>query len=314
MKPAGLVFNIQRFSIHDGPGIRTTVFLKGCSMQCFWCHNPEGRHPYQELSHVAERCIACGNCVVACPHNAHVIEDGTHIFFRDRCQASGECAVTCYSGALTMNGTLMTVDEVVSEVLRDRVFYETSQGGITLSGGEPAFDTGFAQAILERCKVEGLHTAIETCGYCSWEALEVLLPATDLVMMDIKLITKEKHREATGNSNERILANARRLALARKPIIFRTPIVPTVNDSDEEFVKIASFVKSLIDLRLGNGATVGSSPGITYELLTFHKLAFDKYRSLGLEYKASHIDPLEKNQMQDLVALARDQGIDARIR
>jgi pyruvate formate lyase activating enzyme len=314
MKPTGLVFNIQRFSIHDGPGIRTTVFLKGCSMQCFWCHNPEGRHPYQELSYVAERCIACGNCVVACLHNAHLIEDDTHIFFRDRCQASGECAVTCYSGALTMNGTSMTVDEVVSEVLRDRVFYETSQGGVTLSGGEPAFDSGFGRAILERCKIEGLHTAIETCGYCSWSALEELLPVTDLIMMDIKLITQEKHRAATGNSNERILDNARRLSLAGKPIIFRTPIVPTVNDSDDEFGKIVSFVKSLVDLRQGNGASEGRGPGITYELLTFHKLASDKYRNLGLEYKASHIEPLGKPRMQELVALAQAQGIDTDLR
>jgi pyruvate formate lyase activating enzyme len=314
MKPAGLVFNIQRFSIHDGPGIRTTVFLKGCAMQCFWCHNPEGRHPYQELSYVAERCIACGNCVVACPHNAHVIENGTHVFLRDRCKTSGECVATCYSSALTMNGAPMTVDEVVSEVLRDRVFYETSQGGVTLSGGEPAFDSGFAGAILERCKTEGLHTAIETCGCCSWSALEELLPLADLIMMDIKLITQEKHRAATGNSNERILDNARKLALTGKTIIFRTPIVPMVNDSDDEFGKIVSFVKSLVDLRLGDGATGGHSPGITYELLTFHKLASDKYRNLGLEYKASHIEPLGKPRMQELVALAQAQGIDARMR
>jgi pyruvate formate lyase activating enzyme len=314
MKPAGLVFNIQRFSIHDGPGIRTTVFLKGCAMQCFWCHNPEGRHPYQELGYVAERCIACGNCVVACPHNAHAIEDGTHIFLRDRCKASGECVATCYSGALTMNGTLMTVDEAVKEVLRDKVFYESSQGGVTLSGGEPALDSGFASAVLERCKMEGLHTAIETCGYCSWSALEQLLPLTDLVMMDIKLITQEKHKAATGNSNEGILDNACKLALTEKPIIFRTPIVPTVNDSDDEFGKIVLFVKSLVDLRLGNGASGGCSPDITYELLTFHKLASDKYRSLGLEYKASHIDPLEKTRMLELVAFAQAQGIDTRMR
>jgi pyruvate formate lyase activating enzyme len=310
MKPAGLVFNIQRFSIHDGPGIRTTVFLKGCSMQCFWCHNPEGRHPYQELSYVAERCIACGNCVVACPSNAHVIENGMHVFLRDRCKTSGECVTTCYSGALTMSGSVMTVEEVVSEVLRDAVFYESSKGGVTLSGGEPAFDSGFARAILERCKMEGLHTAIETCGYCSWSALEELLPLTDLIMMDIKLVTREKHEAATGNSNERILDNARRLTLTGKPIIFRTPIVRTVNDSNEEFGKIVSFVKSLVDLRLGNGATGDGSSGITYELLTFHKLASDKYRNLGLEYKASHIEPLGKPRMQELVALAQAQGID----
>ncbi|MGA9365325.1 MAG: glycyl-radical enzyme activating protein [Bacteroidota bacterium] len=314
MKPAGLVFNIQRFSIHDGPGIRTTVFLKGCAMQCFWCHNPEGRHPYQEVIYVAERCIACGNCVVACPHNAHVIENGTRVFLRDRCKTSGECIATCYSSALTMSGTFMTVDEVVSEVLRDKVFYESSKGGVTLSGGEPAFDSGFAGTILERCKMEGLHTAIETCGYCSWLALEALLPVTDMIMMDIKLITPEEHQAATGNSNERILDNARKLALTGKPIIFRTPIVPTVNDSDEEFGKITSFVKGLVDLRLGNGAAGARASGISYELLTFHKLASDKYRSLGLEYKASHIDPLEKNRMQELVALAQAQGIDVRMR
>jgi len=313
MKPTGLVFNIQRFSIHDGPGIRTTVFLKGCAMQCFWCHNPEGRHPYPEVGYAADRCIACGNCVVACPHNAHVMENGTHIFLRERCQSSGECIATCYSGALTLNGTLMTVDQIMNEVLRDRAFYESSQGGVTLSGGEPTFDSSFARAILERCKVEGLHTAIETCGYSPWAALEALLPVTDLIMMDLKLFTPEKHQAATGISNERILANARKLALTGMSIIFRTPIVPMLNDSDDEFGKIASFVRSLIDLRHGNGATRIRTPDITYELLTFHKLASDKYRSLGLEYRASHINPLAKPRMQELVALARAQGIDARM-
>ena len=183
----------------------------------------------------------------------------------------------------------MTVEEVMGEILQDRRFYENSGGGVTISGGEPGLNAAFVRAILGRCKQEGIHTAFETCGYCSWTALESLLPVTDLVMMDLKLMTPEKHQQATGNTNERILANARMLAMTSKPIIFRTPIVPTVNDTVEE-------VRS--DRRVHQGTpgtadgerTGGEHANISYELLAFHKLGSDKYRSLDLEYQAS---PLE---------------------
>ncbi|UCE08460.1 MAG: glycyl-radical enzyme activating protein, partial [bacterium] len=201
MNNTGIVFNIQRFSIHDGPGIRTTIFMKGCSMRCFWCHNPEGRHRYSEIQFYADRCIGCGECVTACPNNAHEMRDRMHIFNRERCTTSAKCVETCYASALELTGKQMTVEQVMEEVLSDRLFYENSHGGITLSGGEPVINSDFARSILERCKEEDLHTAIETCGNYQWDDLVVLLPITDLIMIDIKHLDSDKHRKVTGASN-----------------------------------------------------------------------------------------------------------------
>lgn len=307
MASSGVVFNIQRFSIHDGPGIRTTVFLKECAMGCFWCHNPEGRNPDPEIQYFPSRCIACGECVKVCPNGAHELREGVHVFLRDRCATAAECVKVCCSNALELNGRRMSVEEVVEEVLRDRPFYDTSHGGVTLSGGEPALNSEFARDILASCKEKGLHTAIETCGYYPWSSLERLLPVTDLVMMDVKLISPDRHRAVTRNSNEVILANARRLALTDKQLTFRTPVVPTVNDSEEEFGKIASFIRSLLDLREGKG-------GIRYELLPFHRMAADKYASLGLGYEAAELVPPSKSKMRELSNIARSYGVDALIR
>lgn len=305
-----LVFHIQRFSIHDGPGIRTTVFLKGCAMGCFWCHNPEGRHPYQELQYFASRCIACGECVRVCPSHAHELANGIHTFHRDRCTTHGACVEVCCSGALELNGRLLSVDEVMFDVLQDKPFYDNSGGGITLSGGEPGLNARFSREILQRCKDAGLHTAVETCGYCSTEALASLVPVTDLFMMDIKLMTADRHAVATGADNERILGNARALALTDRPMIFRTPIVPSVNDALDEFAKILAFIRDLAAMRRARG----EAAPITYELLAFHKLGSDKYVSLGMEYKASHLEPPTKEQMHGLLTIARQAGVEARIR
>ena len=313
MSTSGAVFNIQRFSIHDGPGIRTTVFLKGCTLACFWCHNPEGRRTSAELQFFPDRCIACGACVAVCPHSAHEFRDDIHILHRDRCEVNGACVQACYSQALQLNGHMLTVEQVMEEVLRDRAFYETSSGGVTLSGGEPSLNTAFAYGILEQCKNHQLHTAIETCGECPWEFLEHLLPVTDLIMMDIKQIEPHSHRMATGKSNERILDNARRLALTDTPIVFRTPVVPTVNDSPEDIGQIAAFVRTLQELRRAR-ANGQAGADITYELLAFHRLASDKYRSLGLEYKASAIEPPSKDQMRELAETARRLGVEASVR
>jgi len=307
-----LVFHIQRFSLHDGPGIRTTVFVKGCAMGCFWCHNPEGRHPYRELQFFPERCISCGECVRVCPTHAHELHAGEHLFHRERCRTSGLCVEVCCSGALEMNGREMSVEEVMSEVLPDRPFYTSTGGGVTISGGEPALSAGFVRAILARCKDEGIHTAIETCGYCSWNALDSLLPVTDLIMMDLKAITPGQHAQATGNTNERILANAQMLAMTGLPLVFRTPVVPGVNDTPDEILKIVAFIQDLIALRERNGQDARDS--ISYELLTFHKLGSDKYRSLDMEYRASSLEPVHRERMQRLLALATEAGLVARLR
>jgi pyruvate formate lyase activating enzyme len=313
MNKTGAVFNIQRFSIHDGPGIRTAVFLKGCALSCFWCHNPEGRRTSPELQFFPDRCMACRACVEACPHSAHEFIGDVHIFHREQCETTGSCVDTCYGQALQLNGEIMTVEQVMEEVLRDRAFYENSGGGVTLSGGEPLLNNGFAFAILEQCKLHRLSTAIETCGECPWESLERLLPVTDLLMMDIKHIAPDKHRSATGKSNERILENARRLALTDKPIVFRTPVVPTVNDSSDDIGQIAAFVRTLMELRSAQ-ANGQVSAGITYELLTFHRLASAKYRSLGLEYRASAIEPPSKERMLELAEVATRLGVETGFR
>ena len=310
MNKSDIVFNIQRFSLHDGPGIRTTVFLKGCAMSCFWCHNPEGQNPRPELRFIAERCIHCGQCVAACPTHAHVMHQGVHTFLRERCDLTGRCLETCYSGALQLEGRAMTVEQVVNEVLLDKPFYDSSGGGVTLSGGEPALDKEFARELLQQCKTNGLHTAIETCGEVPWTSLEALLPFTDLIMMDLKQFSTGRHQHVTGHANTRILENARRLALTEKPLLFRTPVVPTVNDTENDIGDIAAFIRTLVESRREKFTTLNGSAGISYELLQFHKMAADKYAGLGKEYQAATLTPPSKEKMHALTAAAQRHGIE----
>jgi pyruvate formate lyase activating enzyme len=308
MTASGLVFDIQRFSVHDGPGIRTTVFLKGCSLRCFWCHNPEGLRMMPEVQFLPDRCLGCGACVTACEHDGQHLDDGMRSFERERCVACGACVEACVAEALTLVGKRMAAEDVVAEVMRDRVFYETSGGGVTLSGGEPALQPDFSREVLAQCKAQGLHTAIETCGNVPWTSLEGLLPVTDLVMMDLKHVDSEKHRAATGAGNERILANARQLALTRRPLVFRTPVVPGVNDTPAEIAAIAAFVRELVSLR--GISSNGSGPAeLSWELLPFHRLAADKYRSLGLDYRARVLNPPPKDQMAVLAESAQSSGV-----
>lgn len=304
--PEGVVFNIQRFSLHDGPGIRTTVFLKGCALRCFWCHNPEGRHAAPELRYYPDRCIACGSCVAACPHHAHELTRGVHTFIRERCDYAALCVTACSARALETEGRRVSVAAVMDEILPDRPFYELSGGGVTLSGGEPVLGGDFARGLLQQCRAHGLHTAVETCGAVPWSGLRALLPHTDLFMMDLKVIDPAKHRAATGQTNERILANARRLAATRIPIVFRTPVVPTVNDTPADIRAIAAFVRQLRDQRR---AQAGTDAAITYEIMPFHRLAAGKYASLGLAYPAAALEPPSPATMAALAEVARQEGI-----
>lgn len=306
---SGVVLNIQRFSIHDGPGIRSTVFLKGCSLRCFWCHNPESIRMQPEVQLFPERCIACDECVRVCPQGARAVEaGGLRSIDRASCDACGICVDSCFAGATVMAGTRMRAEEVLVEVLRDQAFYTASNGGVTLSGGEPVLQSDFARAVLQGCRDAGVHTAIETAGNYPWHLLEPLLPLLDLVMMDLKQMDPDKHRWATGASNERVLATARRIAADTDlPIIFRIPVVPTVNNAPDDIRATALFVRELAVKR----ALRGSAAPITLELLTFHKLAGDKYHSLDVDYRAAALQPLSKEQMRMLAGVAADCGVPA---
>jgi pyruvate formate lyase activating enzyme len=292
----GMVTDIQRFSIHDGPGIRTTVFLKGCNLRCVWCHNPETLDPAPELQTHPERCIACGACVIACRHGAHTLEGGRHAYDRTLCVRCGECARTCYAEGLALVGREMSAEEVVAEALEDRVFYEASGGGVTLSGGEPLYQPDFARSILAGCRAAGLHTAIETNLAWPWSRVESVLPLLDLVMFDLKCMDSARHAEWTGAPNGRILENAARLAQAPVPLVVRTPVIGGFNDCEEEIAAIARFIAPFPRL-------------VRYELLPYHALGSGKWESLGKEYRGASLARPSAERMRELAAVARACGI-----
>ncbi|MHB0877924.1 MAG: glycyl-radical enzyme activating protein [Anaerolineae bacterium] len=294
-EPLGLITNIQRFSIHDGPGIRTTVFYKGCPLRCFWCHNPETLRPRPELQVFPDRCIGCDACVAACPEAAHVAVAGERRFKRELCRACGRCAETCYAEALVLVGRRWGVAEALAVLERDRPFYERSGGGVTLSGGEPLAQRQFTLALLQACKRAGLHTAVETSAFAPWREIEALLPWLDLAMVDVKLADGERHRAATGVPNEVILDNVRRLGQAL-PLIVRTPVVPGVNDDEQDVAAIAALVRELPNL-------------LYYELMPFHRLAESKYRSLGTACATAGMESPTAELLRRLCEAARNAGI-----
>ena len=237
----GQVLNIQHFCVDDGPGIRTTVFLKGCPLRCAWCHNPETYHSRRELLYRADRCILCGACVSACPTGAHVIDEGGHVLDRSVCTVCGACEKACLCGALEIAGKEMHVDEVLADVLSDRVFYETSGGGLTLSGGEPTAQPQFCEALLSAAREAGLSTAMETCGYCSAEVLTRLAPLTDLFLLDWKCTDEALHKQYTGVSNVRIAENLALLDRLGARVHLRCPLIPDVNLAQWHYDGIAEF-------------------------------------------------------------------------
>lgn len=266
----GRIANIIRFATQDGPGIRTTVFLKGCPLTCVWCHNPETISPAPELGYIARRCIGCGECARVCPQGAHTIADGHHSFDRDLCVACGACAEVCLGDALTLYGRKMSAAEVLATVLEDRTFYEQSGGGMTLSGGEPLLQADFCAELLAMARHEGLHTAVDTCGMVPWEAFEAVLPMTDLFLFDLKQMDGDLHRRYTGSDNAQILANLRRLSEAGAAIEIRIPLVPGIND-DERFLRAAGeLLRGLEGIR-------------AVRLLPFNALSHSKYEAIGRE-------------------------------
>lgn len=297
----GLVFNIQKFSLHDGEGIRTLIFLKGCPLTCRWCSNPEGQSFSPELAYNIEKCIGlseCDRCIGACGRNAvSPGEDGRIRIDRKLCDQCGKCADVCPAKALEIVGRYMTAKEVVSAVEEDGGFYVRSGGGLTLSGGEPLSQPEFAFDILKTAKRRGLDTAVETSGICPWEVIETIGPYVDHIFYDIKCVDPLKHKQATGLSNEAILENYQKLraCFPLLPITVRTPVVPGFNDSVGEIESIKQFIQ-----RSGLPAR--------YELLSYHRFGESKYAKLGLTYKMHGIEPPGGARMKQLNKAATLNG------
>ncbi len=299
----GVVFDIQRFSLHDGPGIRTTVFLKGCSLRCFWCHNPEGLRTRPEIQFDPARCLGDGACARVCAVGVHVFDERGHVFDRTLCDACGQCVDVCAAEALTTTGRRMTAEVVVAEALADRAFYERSGGGVTLSGGDPLVQRAFTAEVLRLLRREGIATALETAANCPWEHLAGLLPDVDLFMIDLKHMDDAAHRAATGVGNGLILANVRRLAELGRRMVLRVPVVPGVNDAEANIEATGQFVRELIGR--GRAQAHDADPAPELELLPFHRLAGDKYRRLGLPQGTDGIEPPSRERMAALAELAR---------
>ena len=286
----GIIFDIQRFSVHDGPGIRTTVFFKGCNNHCQWCHNPESLSARPELQFFSERCIGCKHCFGACPTEAHQLKEGERQFHRERCTACGRCAGECFSNALRIVGKQMTTAEVLAEVLADKVYYDHSGGGVTLSGGEPLLQTKFAKEILMACQADQIHAAIQTAGNYSFDRLAELLPYTDLVMYDFKVFAEDLHAKYIGSGYQRIRGNLLALSEQNVKLVVRTPIIGGINDNTEEISKIAWFIKDFKHL-------------LYYQLIPYHRMGEDKVERLGKEERSSFFVPA-KVTMERLAQVA----------
>lgn len=264
----GIVFNIQRFSVHDGPGIRTTVFLKGCTLNCAWCHNPESIDPKPQLQYFKEKDTGCKTCEKVCPKGIKLQDEIPAL--NSNCDACGICAEDCPNDARKIAGKEMTAEEVMEEVLKDKQYYENSGGGITLSGGEPLHQPDFAAELFRLAKEQGLHTTLDTAGNVPWSAFEKVLPYLDLVLLDLKIMDNELHRKYTGHSNTRIHENAKKLFETGIPINIRIPVIGGVNDTVENARATAEFIRGYDNI-------------IEVKLLPYHSLGLDKAKSIGME-------------------------------
>lgn len=268
MTTTGTIFDIKHYAIHDGPGIRTTVFLKGCSLSCPWCHNPESQKPLPELLFWEERCTQCGACIDVCPEGAISLTDGLIVTDRTHCSICDTCVSACPSRAREIVGRTVSVGDVIREVEKDVLFYDESDGGVTLSGGEPLFQPEFSQALLRECKARGIHTALDTCGDATEKVLLAIAENTDLFLYDLKLVDPEAHKRHTGISNNRILTNLRRLDERGERIWIRIPLIPGINDNPDTIDQLGAFITTLNSVEI-------------VQLLPYHRAGIQKLKRLG---------------------------------
>ena len=289
---AGIVLRLEKSSIHDGEGLRTVLFLKGCPLRCLWCSTPESQRPAPERGLTREKCLLCGRCVKACPHQALVIAADKIIHDRDKCIGCFQCAAVCPASAITPYGHKMTAAEAVKEIAKDEIFYFHSGGGLTVSGGEPLDQSAFVREILEGCCERGIDCALESSFYAPWKAIEPLLPYISLLHVDIKHPDGERHRQLTGVDNGLILENIRRADASGCgfDIVVRTPLIPGINDGEEDLLKLAEIVKGLKKLRF-------------MEFLAYHRLGTETYKRLEREYALREIAAPDEGYMRNKAAI-----------
>ena len=297
MNITGIVLEPKRFAVHDGPGIRTTFFLKGCPLHCLWCHNPESLSPQPELAYYAHKCLHCGECSAVCPSGSHSMQGDEHHFKRSTCTVCGLCEAACLGRALRLYGKRITPEEAVALALEDRIFYEQSGGGVTLSGGEPLFQAEFCLELLKQFKAVGLHTALDTCCFVPRPALEAVLPVTDRFLVDFKHADSSEHRKLTGQGNERILDNLRFLSERGAEIEIRIPFVPGCNDSDENMER--------------TGELLGELKIESVKLLPYHALARSKYAAVERKDTMPETEAPSPEQIAHAAAILRNHHLNA---
>jgi pyruvate formate lyase activating enzyme len=296
-----IILNVQRCSLHDGPGLRTTVFLKGCPLRCLWCHNPESVDPRPQLAYTASRCVGCGECARVCPNGVHRFEEGKHAVDWERCRRCGACAEACYAEALETVGKEMTIEEVLAIVERDREFYDSSGGGVTISGGEPLAQAPFAAELLRESRGRGLHATLDTSGFAQTETLLRVASEADLVLFDLKHIDDARHRELTGVPNGIILENLVSLIRSGAAVRVRVPLVPGCNDDTANVEGMASFLS----------AFGGQAPPI--DLLPYHQLGASKHARLGSRYELSETKPPTDESLDRLASVLRAAGLPVQV-
>lgn len=293
------IFDIKRFAVHDGHGIRTTVFLKGCPLDCVWCHNPEGKSGNVQLGFFAHKCVNCGSCVSVCASNAQSLSDvHLHRLNREKCRLCGKCIDSCPSDALLIYGKQVTVDEIFPELVKDRAFYECSGGGVTLSGGEPLMHPDFCLDLLTKLKNEGIDTAVDTCGFISPEVLKSVIPYTDTFLYDVKHMNSDIHRRFTGQPNELILSNLRLLSESNARTEIRIPFVPGYNDDEKNLKATGKFLSTL--------------KGIAkVKLLPYHDYARSKYSAIDMKDTLPVVDIPTDDELHLAAALLCSYGLNA---